>query len=200
MGCTSETEMKYLYLHGFASSPRSTKAQQLLNRIPSLVIPDLNQNDFQNLTLTRQIQQVKSLINEPAILIGSSFGGLTAAWVAQDCEWVDRMILLAPAFDWLPPFEQPGQPTLVYHYGEKRSLNYKIVEDLAQYNEDNLRKNIPTLILHGIWDETIPIERSRQFAATRSWVNLIELESDHGLTDRENEVWQAILEFCAGQI
>jgi uncharacterized protein len=161
--------MRYFYLHGFASSPRSIKAQQLLDRIPSLEIPDLNQNDFQNLTLTRQIHQVKALIQEPVTLIGSSFGGLTAAWIAQECEWVDRLILLAPAFHyldhWLPTFDpmaleswRSGNPISIYHYGEGRSLdlNYGIVEDLAQYDETQLQRAISTLILHGVRDEIIP--------------------------------------------
>lgn len=206
--------MKHVYLHGFASSPRSTKAQHLSDRFQSLhlslEIPDLNQGNFQNLTLTRQIRQVQTLIKEPVTLIGSSFGGLTAAWIAEDCDFVDRIILLAPAFNylehWLPRFDpaeleqwRSGSPMSIYHYGEQRSrfLNYRIVEDLERYDEAQLQKPIPTLILHGIRDEIIPIEQSRKFAETRSWVTLIELDSDHGLTDQEPEIWQAILEFCA---
>jgi predicted esterase YcpF (UPF0227 family) len=206
--------MKYFYLHGFASSPRSTKAQHLRDRFQSLhlslEIPDLNQGDFQNLTLTRQIHQVQTLIDEPVTLIGSSFGGLTAAWIAENCDFVDRIILLAPAFSylkhWLPRFDPEeleqwrlGSPLSIYHYGEQRSLdlNYSIVEDLEQYDEAQLQKPIPTLILHGIRDEIIPIAQSRTFAETRSWVKFIELDSDHGLTDQEPEIWQAILEFCA---
>jgi uncharacterized protein len=205
--------MKYFYLHGFASSPRSTKAQQLRDRFQSLhlslEIPDLNQGGFQNLTLTRQIQQVKALIQEPITLVGSSFGGLTAAWIAQECDLVDRLVLLAPAFryldHWLPRFDaaqledwRSGDPISIYHYGERRSLplHYRIVTDLAKYDEAELQKPVPTLILHGIRDETIPIAQSRAYANGRSWVKLIELESDHGLIDREAEIWQAISEFC----
>ena len=207
--------MNYFYLHGFASSPRSTKAQQLLDRFQSihlsLEIPDLNQNDFQHLTLTRQIQQVKSLLTEePVTLIGSSFGGLTAAWIAQDCHQVDRIVLLAPAFRflgrWLPTFTprrlrqwEAGDPILVYHYGEGRSLplNYGIVADLWTYDERWLEKPIPTLIFHGIQDETIPIVYSKLYASSRSWVKLIALESDHGLLDQEEVIWRSICEFCS---
>lgn len=207
--------MKYIYLHGFASSPRSTKARQLRDRFQSvhlsLDLPDLNQNDFQHLTLTRQIQQVSNLLSdEPVTLIGSSFGGLTAAWIAQQCDQVDRIILLAPAFNylnhWLPTFApsqlerwRSGEPLLIYHYGTGGSLplNYQIVSDLAQYNEDQLQKPIPTLVLHGIHDEVIPIEQSRSYAKARSWVELIELDSDHSLVNQEAKIWQTIREFCA---
>lgn len=206
--------MKYFYLHGFASSPRSTKARQLRDRFQSLhlslEVPDLNQNDFQQLTLTRQIEQVKSLLlKDPVTLIGSSFGGLTAAWIAQECEQVDRIILLAPAFHylhhWLPTFPpaelekwRSGEPISVYHYGlgESLLLDYGIVADLAKYDENQLQKSVPTLVVHGIHDETIPIAESRSYAKARSWVELIELDSDHGLVDQEEPIWQVIREFC----
>src|SRR6476646_8388913 len=103
----------YLYLHGFASSPRSTKAQDLRDRFQALgielTVPDLNQPDFAHLTLSRQLQQVAALIpsdSPPVTLIGSSFGGLTAAWAAQQHVQIQRLVLLAPAFrfleHWLP--------------------------------------------------------------------------------------------------
>jgi len=53
--------MEYIYLHGFASSPKSSKAQYLRDRFAeinlNLNVLDLNQEDFSNLTLTRQIEQ-----------------------------------------------------------------------------------------------------------------------------------------------
>ena len=79
----------YIYLHGFASSPLSAKAQYLDSCFREcqidLEIPDLNQGDFSHLTLTRQLQQVENLFpaKKPVVLIGSSFGGLTAAVLAE---------------------------------------------------------------------------------------------------------------------
>ena len=207
---------RYLYLHGFASSPRSTKAQDLRDRFQNLgielTIPDLNQPDFTHLTLTRQLQQVAALLavdHTPVTLIGSSFGGLTAAWAAQQHPQIQRLVLLAPAFQfldhWLPRLGpeqvqrwQTEQSLSVYHYGAGRSLplSYNFISDAARYCEDQLQRPIPTLILHGRHDEVIPIPASRHFATVRPWVQLIELDSDHALTNVSNQIWAAIQAFC----
>ncbi|MBW4540545.1 MAG: alpha/beta fold hydrolase [Myxacorys chilensis ATA2-1-KO14] len=214
--------MKFFYLHGFASSPQSAKAQDLRtqfatfrrNRFTSediiLQIPDLNQNDFTHLTLSRQLQQVRAILPASSTtIIGSSFGGLTAAWLGESCPQVERLVLLAPAFryleHWLPTIGaaqlqqwQAGQPLLVYHHGEGRllPLDYQIVSDLQQYNEANLRKPVPTLILHGLEDEVIPVQVSRDYARDRAWVNLVELDSNHALIDQSSRIWQEICQFC----
>lgn len=204
--------MNYLYLHGFASSLHSVKAQYFCDRFAqnniSLMIPDLNQGDFFHLTLTRQLQQVAAKLDDtqtPVTLIGSSLGGLTAAWVGEKYPQVEQLILLAPAFGFLAYWlERLGQEEvrqwqatgelLVYHYGEKRSLplSYQFVTDISQYDDSTLKRPISTLILHGKQDDIIPIESSRRYARQRSWVELIELDSDHGLTDVMDQLWTFI--------
>lgn len=202
----------YIYLHGFASSPRSKKAQELRNRFQALgitlTVPDLNQPDFSQLTLSRQLDQVAALlpIDQPVTLIGSSFGGLTAAWAAERYPQVERIVLLAPAFQfmaqWLPRL---GEATVqqwqisgsmpVYHYGEQKMLplNYQFVQDAMQYDETQLQRSVPTLVLHGIRDEVISIQASRDYASRRSSVRLIELDSDHALADVGEEIWAAVM-------
>jgi predicted esterase YcpF (UPF0227 family) len=204
----------FFYLHGFASSPYSTKAQFIYSRFANknafMEIPDLNQNDFSNLTLTRQIKQVSSLLPlTDTTIIGSSLGGLTAAWVGEKYLQVKQLVLLAPAFGFLSRWlERLGEEEvkqwqekgslLVYHHGEKRTMpiNYAFITDTRQYDDKNLQRPIPTLILHGKQDEIVPIEYSRAYASQRPWVELIELESDHGLTDVLPTIWQHIREFC----
>lgn len=210
--------MQFVYLHGFASSPRSTKAQNLLDRFTALGLrvemPDLNQGDFAHLTLSRQLHQVKTLLSEllpdeSVTVIGSSFGGLTAAWLGEHCPQIERLVLLAPAFGflnhWLPQIDpvqltrwQSGEPFLVYHYSENQHLplEYDFVTDLEKYPESQLKKPIPTLILHGTNDAVIPIQASRSYAKNRPWVRLIELQSDHSLTDQITPIWQSIGQFC----
>jgi uncharacterized protein len=205
----------YLYLHGFASGPQSTKAQYLCDRFAEcgmfLQRPDLNQGDFFNLTLTRQIQQCESILTQdsnPWTIIGSSLGGLTATWLGQRNLQVERLVLLAPAFNFFADWElQRGAElqqwsasgsTEVYHYIEQRPLplSYRFWEDAGQYAEAGLTRAVPTLILHGIADEVIPIEASRAFVAQRDWCKLLELQSDHALGNVLPRLWDAISEFA----
>ena len=208
--------MQYLYLHGFASSPQSKKARDLHDRFHqigrSLQVLDLNQNDFTHLTLTRQIQQVLSALPpapQPVTLIGSSLGGLTATWAAQQAPQIVCLVLLAPAFGflahWLPRLGeaqlQQWQETgvlSVYHHGEAtmQPLSYQFVTDAQTYKDDRLQRSLPTLILHGIHDDVIPIAASQAYASRHPEVNVIELDSDHALTNVSDSIWQAIQEFC----
>jgi len=209
---------QYIYLHGFASSPTSKKAQAFKQRFSQLGlplhIPDLNQGDFSHLCLSRQIHQVQDLMatgSEGIVLIGSSFGGLTAAWLAEQPSLQNRitaLVLLAPAFQflaqWLPRLGPDqvqawrSQGTFpVYHYTEQRTLplQYGFITDAQGYDDTDLKAEIPTLILHGTDDQTISIEASRAYAAPRPWVRLVELPSDHALVDVEADLWQHTQEF-----
>ncbi|MBE7381695.1 MAG: esterase [Leptolyngbya sp. SIO1E4] len=211
--------MDYLYFHGFASSPQSAKAQFLKTRFQALGQPlhilDLNQNDFMHLTLSRQIQQgVEWIVGRDQVtLIGSSFGGLTAAWIAQQPSvnnQIQHLVLLAPAFQflaqWLPRL---GAETVthwqtegylaVYHYGmaQKLPLAYTFVVDAQGYDEAHLKTPIPTLILHGRHDEVIDAQASRDYAALRPWVQLTEFDSDHSLANVHQPIWDAIQTFLA---
>ncbi len=157
----------YIYLHGFASSPESRKAKYLRDRFAeinlNLEVLDLNQGDFTNLTLTGQIKQTTNALTNsetPITLIGSSFGGLTCAWVAQQQLQVTNLVLLAPAFgfphSWysrLPP-EQIKQwrnsgYLAVYHYGEGKEipLHYQFLQDADNYPLSGLRRSLPTIEL-----------------------------------------------------
>ncbi|MGI0489012.1 YqiA/YcfP family alpha/beta fold hydrolase [Pantanalinema rosaneae CENA516] len=207
----------YLYLHGFASSPESMKARDLASRFAQLGIDldrlDLNQDDFTHLTLTRQLQQVAAALppdsTTPVTVIGSSFGGLTAAWAGERHPQIDRLILMAPAFGflshWLPRLGatqvqqwQTDGYLPVYHYSAEQMLplHYQFVEDAIQYEDASIQRPIPTLILHGQQDDVIPIAASADFARSRPWVTLIELDSDHALTNVSDRIWQEIKHFC----
>jgi pimeloyl-ACP methyl ester carboxylesterase len=113
--------MHIVYLHGFASSPDSSKARFFRQRLAecdvTLHCPDLNKPDFSTLTVSRMIGQVEHLVGGltrgPVTLIGSSLGAFVAVHVAERA-WhlrypagaladayspIERLVLLAPALD-----------------------------------------------------------------------------------------------------
>jgi alpha/beta superfamily hydrolase len=85
-----------------------------------------------------------------------------------------------------------------YHYGAQQQLplSYEFVEDLHQYQEEQLTRPLPTLILHGCQDQVIPITASRHYATQRNWVQLTELNSDHTLGNALEQIWQSVRRFC----
>ncbi|MDP6580728.1 MAG: YqiA/YcfP family alpha/beta fold hydrolase, partial [Vicinamibacterales bacterium] len=119
-GLQDHALMHLYYLHGFASSPQSSKAVFLADRLAphglTLHCPDLNEPDFSTLTVSRMIGQVERLIvglePGPVALVGSSLGAFVALHAAERRRSgrdvveaaapdhpVERLVLLAPALD-----------------------------------------------------------------------------------------------------
>src|SRR5947207_1883679 len=93
----------YIYLHGFASGPGSTKAQFFVSHLRDLgmkvLLPDLNGNRFRDLTLTNQLRIIEGCLDDAGdqvVIVGSSMGGLLATLVAQTSKSLKSLILLAP--------------------------------------------------------------------------------------------------------
>jgi hypothetical protein len=170
----------------------SRKAQgfreALAQRGIELEIPAMDDGDFERLTITVQLRVLEREIrSEPVCLVTSSMGGLVGSLYAAAHPEVSRLVLLAPAFGFaqrwhrkLGPLSMPDFE--VFHHGEgrMRRVNYGLIEDGLQY-PDQPDFVQPALIFHGIHDETVPIEYSRQFVATHANARLVELESDHEL-------------------
>jgi len=189
---------KTFYLHGFASSPKSYKVQYFLGRSPELVVPDLNyfnQETFQTLTVSRQVQQVRQLLSEPSYLIGSSLGGLTAAILAEKYpELVKKIVLLAPAFRFTDNWQKRlGKEAIerwqikgtlpIYHYSYEQEidLHYGFFQDALTYCHYPFNNTVPTLIIHGIHDDVVPIEVSQAYAQDKPLVTLSPVDDDHNL-------------------
>lgn len=205
--------MRIVYLHGFASSPQSSKAQFFLKRFTErgvrVEIPQLDAGDFEHLTITRQLDVVDRAVGDaPTILMGSSLGGyLASLYAARHPQTVEKLILLAPAFQFpkrwrerypeeeLEDWRRTGAAR-VYHYGykEERELSYGLIEDAQQY-EDEPDFRQPALIFHGIHDPVVPVGLSEGFARTHSAVTLIKFDSGHELTDVVEPMWSAVEEF-----
>ena len=201
-----------VYLHGFASSPASTKARALheyLGRAGfSVAVPDLAEGHFERLTITGQLAVVdRAIAGRTVSLIGSSLGGYLAALYAARRPNVERVVLLAPAFRFARLWRNRlGEEDIrrwqetgfreVYHYGEMRTVNlgFQLLPDADPY-EDYPAVCQPTLIFHGARDETVPLASSEEFARARPNVRLEILDSDHQMTDQLDCMAPRILAF-----
>ena len=199
---------RILYLHGFASSPSSSKARffaaQLRNAGADVEIPDLADGDFEHLTLTTQLRVIERAAGSgPVSLVGSSMGGYLAALYAARHPEVERLVLLAPAFRFAYGWAQrmTGDelaawklaPQEVFHYGQNRTvlLGHELLEDGRTY-EDFPDFHQPALIFHGAHDDVVPAQYSEQFAATHPNAHLQVLDSGHDLLN--------MLDFMAPQV
>jgi hypothetical protein len=83
-----------------------------------------------------------------------------------------------------------------YHYGRKRDerLGYWFVEDAMQF-EGEPEFPQPALILHGSRDEVVPVQMSRDYAASHTNVILREFDSGHELTDVTEDLWRETAAF-----
>jgi len=206
---------RFIYLHGFASSPGSRKAQFFAERFRELgmglEVPDLAEGDFRNLTLSAQLKVIDRIArDEPVSLIGSSMGGYLAALYAARHAEVERLVLLAPAFSFASRWpETLGERAMdewkrtntlqVFHYSEGREveLGYQLVEDAGQY-EAYPEVGQPVLIFQGQRDTVVPPEYAVTFAERHPKARLRLLESDHELGNVLDEMWMDTEEFLFG--
>ena len=205
------------YLHGFASSPKSTKVGYFSDRLRERGIearcPDFNQPDFASLTMTRMLDQLgeelAKLDGAPATLFGSSLGGTLAILAAERFgAQIDRLVLLAPAV----MFAKPGDPMLPpekiddwrrrgalpffhYAYNEERQLSVSFYEDSLQYDAFNATLPQPALIFQGLHDASVDHRTVEAFAKTRSNVTLSLLDDDHQLIASLPRMWTDIRDF-----
>jgi pimeloyl-ACP methyl ester carboxylesterase len=209
--------VRVFYLHGFASSARSTKAAYFADRLRErgipLLCPDFNQPDFATLTLTRMIEQLGSelarLEGRPATLIGSSLGGTLALLAAARFgAAVDRLVLLAPAVMFakpghhlLPPerveeWQHRGALPFFHHaYDGERLLNFSFYVDSLKYDAFHAAVSQPTLIFQGLRDASVDHRTVEAFAAARRNVTLSLLDDDHQLIASLPRMWEGVADF-----
>jgi pimeloyl-ACP methyl ester carboxylesterase len=203
---------RFVYLHGFASSPSSRKARFFAERFAELGIgldvPDLAQNNFRNLTLTAQLNVLENVCRNAAVsLIGSSMGGYLAALYAARHAEVEKVVLLAPAFSFASRWpETLGQEAMerwkrsntlrVFHYSEGREveLGYQLIDDALQY-EAYPEFMQPALIFQGRNDTVVPARYAEWFAARHENASLRLLDSDHDLVNVLDAMWRETEKF-----
>jgi len=210
--------VRILYLHGFASSARSSKAaffkQKLHELGVELATPDFNEPDFSTLTITRMVQQVLALLDErsePAVLIGSSLGAFVAVQVAvASPSQVRSLILLAPALDFggnrmkslgnqgLDEWKRTNRLDVFhYAYGGMVPVHYELYAGARRYDCINAVLNMPVLVFQGRRDDAVDPVAVEQWSRARPNVELHMLDDDHQLTASVDYLWTEMRRFLS---
>ena len=141
-----------VFIHGLESTAQGTKAQYFRKLFPQMMIEDYT-GDFQ-----KRMQKLNSLLGglDNLILVGSSFGGLMAAWFALENEpRVKKLILLAPAL---------------------------ILEGFE--NAANRKLQIPVILYHGIKDDVVNPDKVKKIAEkTFARLEYHLVDDDHPLSN-----------------
>jgi hypothetical protein len=205
---------RYVYLHGFASGPASTKARFFRERLTAagcdISIPALDEGDFTPLTITRQLDVVRREVQRaagPVRLIGSSMGGYLAALFAAGEPRIEALVLMAPAFDmqarWrarygeakLAEWRRLGAlPTFHYAYGEDRPIGYGLYEDMG-HHDPSPPVHVPALAFMGRRDDVVDPASVERWARANPVARLVWLHAGHELTDQLETMWAMSAEF-----
>jgi pimeloyl-ACP methyl ester carboxylesterase len=208
--------MHIFYLHGFASSARSSKAAFFAGKLRELGIdlytPDFNEPDFSTLTITRMVDQVSRAIAElpgPVALIGSSLGAFVAVQVAlRHPDRIDRLVLLAPALDFggnrmrslgdagLEEWQRTGRLN-VFHYGYGRMMpvHYELYADARRHDCVNAALSMPIQVFQGRRDDAVDPDSVERWSRARPNVELHMLDDDHQLTASVGLIWEEMKRF-----
>jgi pimeloyl-ACP methyl ester carboxylesterase len=205
-----------VFLHGFASSARSTKGTYLADRLSrygiDLLRPDLNHPDFRTMTMTGMLDLVSTEIDRlgrGVTLIGSSLGGTLAVLAAERLGLrVERLVLMAPAVmfgreghhllpaDKIDAWRRTGATSFFHHgLGAERVLDYAFYDDSLRYDPFGAAFTQPTIAFQGVRDTAVEPAAVEAFAASRPNVTLTMLDDDHQLTASLPRMWSDIEAF-----
>lgn len=202
-----------VYLHGFASSPGSSKAQRFREELArhgvGMSCPDLNLPAFETLTTTRMLAQVEDIIASvdasPVALVGSSLGGFVALHAAaRDAgRRIDRVILLAPAVDFggnrlrqfddhdIDEWRRRGYLD-IHHYAHDRvrRIGVELFDDSIPYDAFAIDLAVPVLIFQGREDVVVTPGSVIDWVRGRANVDLRLVDDDHQLARSMDLVWR----------
>lgn len=153
---------KVLFLHGLESAPNGSKYVALTAAGYEVIAPDL-----QGLGLVERVAVAVEMIRlHRCIVVGSSFGGLTAVLATMQAGVeIPGIVLAAPALG----FEDPGY------------------EGLA-----SLHPVAHTVIVHGDADDICPLKYSQDYVANHEHVELVVVQDGHRLNDSVPEILAAV--------
>jgi uncharacterized protein len=177
-----------LYLHGFRSSPRSTKARQVEARMrqrhPGVTwwCPQLPPSPA---AMAMVMKGIEAWPREQMAVVGSSLGGFYATWVAQACEC--RAVLLNPAVH--PARDLTGligEQTAWHDSREKFYFEPSFIDELRALDAGPLRHPEKFFVVIAKGDEVLDW---REMVARYPGAKVKLLEgSDHALSDFDSHI------------
>lgn len=191
----AESMVTAIVLHGFQSSRRGGSATAVMDTLQEAGLNTLSldfyargesDGEFQDLTIAKAVENIEAMIahvhardpQQYIILIGSSFGGLIAQYVAaKNPGKVVLLILRAPVSDWqalwhdhltaeeLKNWSETGSHIATGYPGTKVTFGRAFLDDIQRqdiYEQIAPQIRVPTLIVHGDADEVVPLSQSQE--------------------------------------
>jgi pimeloyl-ACP methyl ester carboxylesterase len=190
-----------LYLHGFASGPSSRKARHLAQGFAArgvhLEVPDLTPGPegFERSSPRTMLEVAGAALAGrpgPHALVGSSLGGYLSALQASWDPRVTRLVLLAPAFRlferWsgrltpaqLDDWRAGGLATHHHVTQTERRIGWGFFE-AARGLPAFPAVAVPTLVIAGARDETVPLADVEAWVARTPSARLLAVDDGHEL-------------------
>lgn len=175
-----------IYIHGFNSSPNSTKAQIIASSLETLgfsddeyIVPDLNYEPEQ--AIAKLVDCIETLLarNEDVYLIGSSLGGYYATYLAE--KYGLKAVLINPA---VKPYELLREyigPNKNIYTGEEYDISEDHMTQLKLIDINKVANPLDYLIMVQTDDETLDYRQ----ATNKFWQSplLIEYGGNHSFED-----------------
>ncbi len=180
--------------HGFTSSKNSRTSIQLEKELNKKNIATFrfdffghgeSDGKFENITISKAVDNIFCVINHwhelgfiDIGLFGSSFGGIASIIASSYNPFVKLLVLKAPVSDYyevtnirksvhdIKNWNTNGFTMHLNSLGDEKKLNYSFYSDFKNHDVYCLAKNIdvPTLIVHGDRDKTVPVSQSKKLA------------------------------------
>jgi len=158
-----------VFAHGMEGSPQGTKAT-FLRQVLEATSPWLGE-----LGLADQVDALADAIGDrgPAVVVGSSLGGLAALGLATSRpELIAHLVLLAPAV---------GMAHRAELRPEVEQLRPGLFDESIEFSGLAVPEGLPATILHGLEDDVILLSDVLQLAQRSPSSRLILVHDDHPL-------------------
>jgi len=203
--------------HGFSTGKSSDTYVSLEQRLNKKIVSTFrfdffghgeSEGKFEDITTTEAVDDIlnaikflKKLGYRKIGLVGTSFGGIASIMAASKTDDLQVLALKSPVSNYedkyikaetkeeLEEWKRKGWKYYITGDGKKLRLNYNFYEDFK--NNDGYKAvkkiKIPTIIIHGDKDESVPVEQSKKTASLMKNCKLeIIKEADHRYSKPED--------------